>query len=698
MSPICAPKTLVRLSILSLLVAAGCATTPKSDEAGSSTSKSKVAEKAKYEPAPSDANQRYEKWCTEERDYLDDGQLERVIKREFDEEGRMIFYATDRDGDGELDKGIHYTYKGGQRFGKPVDPQTREPVEQMRTRRSPRGGKTESITDGSGRPIALVSERRRLVQGDNGQPVRSPEGGWKYDVVGQEVELIYYDEAGNKIARFETQAEEPGEMPAPKELHAQFERDKAGSWKVPELDGLQVEKATLVQFNEDGKGLVTVIWKDVDPKSGVPLPGEVRERFPFDKPHRVEPDGHYQTVHAPVPEDFKAHLERIIVNDYDKGGAWKNRLEYLRGDQLFTRILTRPGDEPNQTFQLIDGGARVPNIMVPDGIFELERVQTLVDGERVASRDYRLYFDPSIPHGQIPEAYRSVPIDSAGKQGEAAEPERALFRTSDTARDVHGNPVEKRTMTIRRIVHRSYDDEGRVTAEKIDTERGHFLSKIDGKPDKTIRHTYDEDGREVRTEETWLDLKHKENTKVTKYTYDDRGHLAAEVSTVTERGGQPRSYGNLEHEYDEQGRKKRTRSIGRDGQPSRIVDYAYDADGRLSTETIASPKSSRSRPIEHRYHYDEQGDLVEETRKYTEEEATFYRKSYSYNDDGHIELTRTYGRKNGGRRAKASYMTRYSYDENGNPIKEVEQIVRVYRYGYACREKADASQTVAEEK
>ena len=355
---------------------------------------------------------------------------------------------------------------------------------------------------------------------------------------------------------------------------------------------------------------------------------------------------------------------------------------------LYSRTVTRAGEDDQTTYKLLDGGARNPNILASDGIFGIYHVQTHANGELISQRTYRLYFSRSLPHSRIPAAYRSVAYGEEHQPGDTVEPVRVELRSSRISRDAHGNRVEARREDITRVATRSYDDQGRLVTVHVEAKKASFRGQIDGQPDKTIRHTYDDAGRRIRTEARWTDSFDNRHTQTTRYSYDDAGRMIAEDISlqVGERDHSPKRF---EYEYDEQGRKSRKKGVGPNGKVFERVEYTYGDDGRSLTETITRPQSDHKEQT-HRYIYDEQGLLTEETGTQAGKSAPFLRKTHQYDDQGRLQATRTYGRKGSpGSDAEPRRLIRYSYNQDGRLVEETNYRVKVSRYSYACHEAAD---------
>ncbi len=673
--------------ILALLAGGGCATTPASQ---TSDGQGEVVE----------ASRSYDQWCVREGDWLGDGRVDETARQEFDEHGRLVFAALDEPDDLTLTKAYRYTYDEHGRATKVrVDPETRKPVGFEVAGEDPAGA--EKFYDDDGRRIATAFPLSQLARDDDGAPLNDESGRPMREVVRWRIELNYYDESGHDIAQFDVELPATEEMPSPEELHANFRIDgETDRWQVPRLEGLDIERAELSYFNEDGNREVFVTWKAPDSARGVPLPEALRDRFPLDEPHRIEAREHAQKVHAPVDAELAEHLEQLTVTEYDAAGREHDQWDYIGNGMLYARLVTRPG-EGAQTdhrwtdHQWVDATARMPETSAADGIFDVQRVRTFVDGELVSRRSYRIRFEPAEPHTRIPADYRSVPFGEANRPSEPIAATRTQISSTDIKRDAHGNAVERREDTTLRITTHSYDDQGRVVLEEIEDvedKKDNYLSRIDGEPDKYIRHAYDDRGRKIRTQARWHGDRHKQRAETTVYIYEGAQMVREETFYGAKAEGRAASV--FEHDYDSEGRRSHTRKVGWGGEVSRLTAYTYDEAGRPLAETISWPETDRDEE-HHEYVYDDEGRLVEETRKESTQKAYSYRKTYTYGDDGRLQTSRTYGSKTGGPPARPQKLTRYHYDADGRLSGKADHMIKVYRYSYACLEETALKETAS---
>lgn len=269
-----------------------------------------------------------------------------------------------------------------------------------------------------------------------------------------------------------------------------------------------------------------------------------------------------------------------------------------------------------------------------------------------------------------------------------------------------------------------FDDDGRLALAKA------WMS--DGKESETTVYTYDDHGRcisYVRTNAEGAVTYRRENEYDAKgnmvrylayngndeicdrvdYQYDKRGNLIKETY-YSYYEGEHVSYW-IEYEYDKNGNRTHESSYNADGKrtyeviqqydkkgnlvsksrytdsygpfPYQKVEYEYDSNGALRTETEYSDSSEHISIIE----YDSDGDKIKET-VYRDDKLSSFTE---YDENGYEKRIMSYHRKDGGlnwcieyvrdeygnileytiiNRDGAGYHAKYEYDHNGYRTKE----------------------------
>lgn len=140
-----------------------------------------------------------------------------------------------------------------------------------------------------------------------------------------------------------------------------------------------------------------------------------------------------------------------------------------------------------------------------------------------------------------------------------------------------------------------------------------------------------------------------------------------------------------EYTYDEKGRLKTMAMVYTDGEKESrdVYTYTYDAAGNLTKKEFASINGQKTIWV---YTYDERGNCVKE--EYGDEGDADITITYTYNEVGQLLLRyQTYGGSDGWQK------TEYSYDANGNLIKDAFLTSNGSGWTYEYTYDADGTQT-----
>jgi YD repeat-containing protein len=150
---------------------------------------------------------------------------------------------------------------------------------------------------------------------------------------------------------------------------------------------------------------------------------------------------------------------------------------------------------------------------------------------------------------------------------------------------------------IDRIVTYEYDDRGRLTAiiEDANADGSYFVH---------TRFEYDAAGR--RRRKIWQNIQ-------TDFVYEgDR--LVREVVSIADEQS-PRVFEVTRHTYDAQGRRVRTAQDVPEQPERRVTTYQHDAEGRLVRETVTDNAFATPAVRETSFEHDAQGRVVREVGK-----------------------------------------------------------------------------------
>lgn len=202
-------------------------------------------------------------------------------------------------------------------------------------------------------------------------------------------------------------------------------------------------------------------------------------------------------------------------------------------------------------------------------------------------------------------------------------------------------------------------------------------------------NTYDENG--LLTGKT--EVSNHNCTEVFTYTYDDQGRLITE-KRVKKFEGESKSYTEYNsYTYNEHGDVASLESSDL-GFTYRInYEYTYSEDGKiLSVTDLSSEETTRyvyndagqliekaNESAVYRYTYDKNGNLIKETIN-EDYEAQNSMTEYTYDSDGRLIQTVTTSTHSG---SKQSASCKYEYDEYGILVKEIHSDVERQDYTQA---------------
>lgn len=193
---------------------------------------------------------------------------------------------------------------------------------------------------------------------------------------------------------------------------------------------------------------------------------------------------------------------------------------------------------------------------------------------------------------------------------------------------------------VDRITDYVYDTSGRITKKTVTS---------DGEIESVCDYEYGADGRMTRMTETSA----SGQETVTEHEYDGRGSLVKAVRNYPDG-----SVYTAEYTYDDMGRPTGKYYIGSSSMSTLSYEYVYDARGNLITEINEHPYYGDGGRFVTNYTYDEKGVL---TRKMeTHEGAGSTVTEYEYDGAGRLL-----------REVSDSSVRTYTYDEDGNRVKEV---------------------------